>query len=608
MAQKIIKNPLDDSSLNNTNHNFTELYKGLNEVNKNVNGIVDRISEEALNKVIDKSKLKWIDRVDDLAELPEDPDVGTTVGVMQDDTLYRYDGEKWVPIYEMNLSPIAELDRKLTTQLENDLSVNPSNTSVWTPPTMPDTLRGNGTIPNGYDPDEHLDALIEPLVDGEYVTRKDLGLTQDGEYTMRRYDFTPSKYEKTIIITSCLHGNEYTGFFALYQFLDLLVNRWQEFPQLAYLRKNVRIITIPIINMWGFANQKRQNSREVDLNRNFPLYWEGFSSTTPGNRYYKGEAPLSEAESKILDQLLKDFPDAVAHMDFHTTNVVDGEYVFYHARLLENQTRPFEKLAQTLRKPSERIIWSASKLPEFTTHSIAHFNINAGNPEFVNGIYGETRSSIEMTRAVQWFGNVILEAAKLQKPSYEVLDDPYFKVVKYDRTNVDDEISFTNQIYSNIDLSYLSFDVKVPGIILFDGHITFHANSFAEGKEVSFFPHIYQPGATDLDYNSTKDNPVSDTKIRVDNQGYYTAPLHGQFFAQVTSDQEQRVGNAVVRLRGKTSGGRIRIYNFVGRISFIPSTTGKRLEVYNATGRESNGIDAMKKVFPDDATDLNGFD
>ncbi|MEJ7459268.1 M14 family metallopeptidase, partial [Staphylococcus saprophyticus] len=73
---------------------------------------------------------------------------------------------------------------------------------------------------------------------------------------------------------SCIHGNETTGFFDMCHILNLLVNQWEKYPQLTYLRKNVRLIYVPMVNPWGFANQKRENVNNVDLNRNFDYNWK----------------------------------------------------------------------------------------------------------------------------------------------------------------------------------------------------------------------------------------------------------------------------------------------------------------------------------------------
>lgn len=473
--------------------------------------------------------------------------------------------------------------------------INPSSGAIWTPPVMPATRRGI-EVPSGYDPDEHLDALMEPLLqeDPEYVTRTDLGLDQSGLYTIRRYDFTPKHYEKTVILTACIHGNEYTGFYALAQFLGLLVRNWHEHPQLVRLRKNIRFITIPIINMWGFANQKRQNVNGVDISRNFPKYWDDFKSgEDPASTYYKGTAPLSEAEAVIVDNMLNEFSEATAHVDCHTTTVVDGKYVLYLPRMLENKSGGYEKLVQAFLKEGEQTVWAFSRLPEFTTHSCYYYKMNVCNPEFVNDST-QIRSSAEMTRAVRWYGNVIMEASKMEKPQVEVLSEPYVKVVKYNN-NGTNPIGITNTIYNNIDQTKMEFRVKTLGILSFDGSLTF---TLDQPAKVGFFVHIYQQNHNDFGYAETKDNPVIEIYRDFD-AGIHTIPLNQSLFTLTTGDDPIRPGNAVIRLRGKVSGtATATIENYQGRITFSPATSGLRHEIYDATGNELLGVDAMQKVFP----------
>src|SRR5699024_426485 len=139
VAQKIIKNPMDDNRLNSTNHNFTELYSGfrdtngkINKVEKDINdrmdNFIDETSDAAFDKVVDSARLNWDTMVEKYSDLPSDAETGTTIGVKEDSLVYRYDGSKWVDIYEINLNPISEVDDRLSSQLaETDSKIDSAN-------------------------------------------------------------------------------------------------------------------------------------------------------------------------------------------------------------------------------------------------------------------------------------------------------------------------------------------------------------------------------------------------------------------------------------------------------------------------------------------------
>src|SRR5690625_2528818 len=110
MARKEIGIPLNRENRNNHNDNFKELYDDF----KNV---VDKVSDEAFNKVIDGSKIDWSKMVDTVNDLPSNAEVGETRGVKSDNKIYRYNGSSWIDIAEINLNPIAEVDDRLSSQL-----------------------------------------------------------------------------------------------------------------------------------------------------------------------------------------------------------------------------------------------------------------------------------------------------------------------------------------------------------------------------------------------------------------------------------------------------------------------------------------------------------
>src|SRR5690625_4865163 len=95
---------LNRNTWNGDNENWAKLEKKYNDV-------VGEITDEVFNKIVDGSKIDWSQMVDTVADLPNDAGVGETRGVKEDNKIYRFDGSNWIPIAEINLNPIAEIDR-----------------------------------------------------------------------------------------------------------------------------------------------------------------------------------------------------------------------------------------------------------------------------------------------------------------------------------------------------------------------------------------------------------------------------------------------------------------------------------------------------------------
>lgn len=129
------------------------------------------------------------------------------------------------------------------------------------------------------------------------------------------------KLTRKALIIGQHHGDEVLGIeVALTIAKDLLssedkINR--------EILKHYQIWIIPTINPEGWRvvrsgeyQWKRRNNRDtnrngifevredgVDLNRNYPLYWEFDQLTAVSDQYYKGSAPASEAEVRAVTEL-----------------------------------------------------------------------------------------------------------------------------------------------------------------------------------------------------------------------------------------------------------------------------------------------------------------
>ena len=126
--------------------------------------------------------------------------------------------------------------------------------------------------------DEVLEHVYEPLrrANPDYITRRCIGKDEALKYDMWAYFFEPAGYEQTIFITGGIHAAEMDGYLGLARFFELMVNEDGSNAGLHYLRTKVRIILIPIVNVYSASEQHiRQNSRGADLNRDFELHMQG---------------------------------------------------------------------------------------------------------------------------------------------------------------------------------------------------------------------------------------------------------------------------------------------------------------------------------------------
>ena len=120
------------------------------------------------------------------------------------------------------------------------------------------------------------------------------------------------KPQAKILMLGGIHGDEYSSITIMFKWMEILDSyhsglfHWQ---------------VAPLVNPDGLLQRKsqRMNANGVDLNRNFPIngeenasltYWKERAYSDP--RRYPGAEAMSEAETRWIVELLKDFkPDAI---------------------------------------------------------------------------------------------------------------------------------------------------------------------------------------------------------------------------------------------------------------------------------------------------------
>ena len=88
------------------------------------------------------------------------------------------------------------------------------------------------------------------------------------------------------------HGNEYCGSEITILMIQYLLENYGTDPDATHVLDNAHVYVTPMVNPDGIDMNTRFNSRQVDLNRNYPYMWRSTSSPWGSS----GSAPASEVE------------------------------------------------------------------------------------------------------------------------------------------------------------------------------------------------------------------------------------------------------------------------------------------------------------------------
>ena len=133
---------------------------------------------------------------------------------------------------------------------------------------------------------------------------------------------------KPVLIIGVFHGDEPQGDFLIKEYLKN--------------HENSKMLFIPCLNPDGMKLNQRQNSNNVDLNRNFPTKnWIVNSEI----EYFGGSEPASEIETNFMLEVLEKFQPKLIltlHAPFCTVNF-DGDALEYAEKISEIINYPVQE-------------------------------------------------------------------------------------------------------------------------------------------------------------------------------------------------------------------------------------------------------------------------
>lgn len=141
----------------------------------------------------------------------------------------------------------------------------------------------------------------------------------DGESTGEvAYERDPSYTTNRMIFFSGLHGNEKQNEWALFNIVKAIVE--ENGSAYTYIKHNVNLLIAPCVNPYGLTHDSRFNKNGVDINRNFPYYWEEYDAEEANTN--KGDSAGSELSTRFCMDILAGYNTKKNHngtviIDFH---------------------------------------------------------------------------------------------------------------------------------------------------------------------------------------------------------------------------------------------------------------------------------------------------
>ncbi|MCQ6524853.1 M14 family metallopeptidase [Bacillus paranthracis] len=323
--------------------------------------------------------------------------------------------------------------------------------------------------------------LIEkkPYTDHPYFKISQLGYDHSGQYSIKLYKYEPKDFERTIFITGAVHGWENFGTYAIVELFKLLLGSEGNLPpQFKYIKDKVRILAIPVVNPWGMYQKKRQNSRGVDINRNFNWNWEnnGTSGQQPWDYDYKGTAPFSETESQCVKKVFDEYKGNIsAFLDLHHQGYTEQwDYLVYPD---DNMVKEFDILLKHLtRDLPNPVIKNVVGYHDSSANNYASkvMRIPSATLESIVGRFGSQGGEKDNNKWFEYVFNAILVASRFGSMGEG------FSIKNLSGNYADGAITLTNGVTKDITDSVFAFSPPSEGYVTVNGYIIAKQSNVAD--------------------------------------------------------------------------------------------------------------------------------
>lgn len=508
----------------------------------------------------------------------------------------------------VNHSLLSERLRYDLTNVDNaiqkEVNVADDNSYLWTPPFIPSAEPGVNGIPSGNDPDENLQATYDTFIDNQYCRKEYIGKDQSGTYSVYKYIFEPENYTKTIVLTSCIHGNEYSAFYANYHFMDLVINQWHKHAHLAYLRKNVRMVIVPIVNPWGFANSERENVNNVDLNRNFDYNWKYGTSKAGGGS--TGSKAFSEAESKNMRNMFGNIDHVTGHVDCHNIVSQVSDYCLFYPRFGNQQNNDLTEMMHEMQDTGDYVTWGSSTLASFSNWVGITKDITSFLPEIYEGRAGVPRGAAEMWRSVYFIGNIILKIAQAEsREDGRTANEPIVKSFvyssRYNGPGVEPFSLIAKDSYQRMLMTQQRFKVTANGFVELNGSITVEVD---RDTKFGVNPGIVQNYNPFFGNGKTRRRQLFKVEQRL-TKGIHTIPINAVAAVQYSTTAPpgvHRTNEVFPAVDVMRKEGVAKVRNMILNVKFTPSHSHNAVQMFTSATMGNQKEETFKQIYPNEPT------
>lgn len=264
--------------------------------------------------------------------------------------------------------------------------------------------------------EQFLNMTYEPLraSNPNYITRSVIGKDASGLYDIYKYEFTPDYYDQIIYVQAGVHPWEPDGYVALYRVLKQICDDWEGDKDLTYLRWGVKIVCVPVVNVWGtyqpLGDRTDQNYNGVDLNTDCIAKTQAETIAVTGVIDALADNPLFSFGIDYHTTFNWNYGDYLLTVWTGSLNEFIAKQVLYMLDRKNCTERTQAYLTEFNLQPTELRIIRAGDSTAVRTYCayIRDKGFPSATVEHSDNVWGEKHSSVAMTKAVENYMNQLI--------------------------------------------------------------------------------------------------------------------------------------------------------------------------------------------------------